>query len=88
MKTFATILLAGVLSSTAMMAGALPRNKAEDKKPAPHLPFRPHQKRPDGTAASRTEGVTVATPMLPLRPYQKRPTGRATTVNTVEAANR
>jgi hypothetical protein len=88
MKTLVTILLAGVLSSTAVMAGALPRNKAEDKKPAPQLPFRPHQKRPDGTAASRTEGVTVATPTLPFRPYQKRPTGRATTANTVEAANR
>ena len=88
MKTLVTILLAGALSSTAVMAGALPRNKAEDKKPAPQVPFRPYQKRPVGTAASRTEAVTVATPGLAFRPYQKRPTGRATRPNTVETANR
>ena len=88
MKTLITILLAGALSSTAVMAGALPRNKAEEKKAASQLPFRAYQKRPVGTAASRTEGVKVATPMLPFRPYQKRPTGRATPPNTIEAANR
>ena len=88
MKTLVTILLAGALSSTAVMAGALPRTKAEEKKAASQLLFRAYQKRPVGTAASRTEGVKVATPMLPFRPYQKRPTGRATTPNTIEAANR
>lgn len=88
MRTLATILLAGALSTTATFAGAIPRTDSPNKKAAPQLPFRPDPKRPVGTAVSRTQGVTLSTPLLPFRPYQKRPTGRATTLKTVEASNR
>ena len=88
MRTLATVLLAGALSTTAIFAGAIPRTDAATKKPAPQLPFRPDPKRPVGTTAPRIEGATVATPTLPFRLYQKRPSGRATTPNPIEAFNR
>jgi hypothetical protein len=91
MKTLVTILLAGALSATAGLAGALPRNNAGTEKTVPQLPFRPYQKRPDGigaAAASRALLVTVATPQLPFRLYQKRPVGSERKPSKIETANR
>jgi hypothetical protein len=76
MKTLVTILIAGALSATSSLAGAIPRNDAGTKRITPQLPMRLYQKRPDGKRTAAGSGalpVKVATPRLPFRPYQKRP---------------
>ena len=92
MKAFFGILIAGVISTTGLIAEEAATSRpitGDDQAIAtPRLPFRPLHKRPAGTrqAALVIPKVNVATPTMPFRPYQKRPTGRASKPSIVEEA--
>jgi len=91
MKTLVTILIAGALSSTSALAGAIPRNHARVEKVTTQLPMRLYQKRPDGIATavgSRALPVTVSAPRLPFRLNQKRPVAPPARPNNIATANR
>lgn len=79
MKTLASILIVGALSTASVFAGADPTSPnvagSGNTIATPKLPFRPVQNRPSGArqAAVAAPRANVGTPQLPFRPYQKLP---------------
>ena len=89
MKTLVTILFAGVLSTTSVLAGVIPSEHRKTERPAPQLPWRLYEKRPSG--ARRVAGAApanIGTPQLPMRLYQKQPLAAQGKPGNVNVAGR
>ena len=75
MKTLVTILFAGALSTTTVLAGVIPSEHRKTERPAPQLPFRLYDKRPSGArrVTEAAPAANIGTPQLPMRLYHKEP---------------
>jgi hypothetical protein len=91
MKTLVTILFAGVLSTTSVLAGVIPSEHRKTERPAPQLPWRLYEKRPLGAQRAKDRAASAAnigTPQLPMRLYRKQPLGAQRKPGNVKVASR
>ena len=89
MKILVTILFAGMLSTTSVLAGVIPSEHRKTERPAPQLPLRLYEKRPSGARrVTGTSPANIGTPQLPMRLYQKQPLGAQREPGNVKVASR